>query len=228
MKIRELVICALCFVSYNFVGGCTSVEKKSQALNTSRFTTEQGALPTLEYDLFMNRLGFGNGGSGDKDKDINYYIRGLMQDLVSNMQYVNSTTPVAVTSFALLDALEGDHKEANVLGKQISESLMHEIHKFGIPVIDYKTLDFIEITANGDFILSRDTTKLRTDLPMRYVVAGTLTGYQGGYLINARVIGIESKAVVASAQSFIPAHISGALMGSDKKEDAGTVSIVQG
>ncbi len=36
--------------------------------------------------------------------DINFYIRGLMQDLVSNLQYVNNTTPVAVTSFTFLDS----------------------------------------------------------------------------------------------------------------------------
>jgi len=142
-------------------------------------------------------------------KNINYYVRGLMQDLIGNLQYVNQSTPVAVTSFVLLD---GALDKTSLLGNQISESLMHEIHKFGIPVLDFKVSEMLNITPEGDFILSRDYTKLSGDIPIRYIVTGTLVKHQGGYLVNARVVGIESKAVVASAQSFIPADVAGALI----------------
>jgi len=144
-------------------------------------------------------------------KTINYYVRGLMQDLVGNLQYVNASTPVAVASFLLLDS---DYSEASLLGNQISESLMHEIHKFGIPVIDYKTTDKIRVTEQGDLAFSRDYKVLSNDLPIRYIVVGTLVKHQGGYLVNARIVGAKSKAVVASAQSFIPAEVSGAIMAS--------------
>ena len=56
------------------------------------------------------------------EQNINYYVRGLMQDLIANLQYVNSTTPLAVTSFPILD---GDYNKTNLLGKQIAESFMH-------------------------------------------------------------------------------------------------------
>ncbi|TWX67488.1 hypothetical protein ESZ39_13370 [Colwellia sp. C1TZA3] len=161
-------------------------------------------------------------------KNINYYVRGLMQDLVGNLQYVNTSTPVAVTSFVLLD---GDYNKTNLLGNQISESLIHEIHKFGIPIIDFKTTDYIRVTQQGDFTFSRDYKELKDGLPIRYVVGGTLVKHQGGYLVNARIIGVESKAVVASAQSFIPADVTGAIMNSTPKPvpvAVAPVTIIQG
>ncbi|MFT5311895.1 MAG: TolB-like protein [Paraglaciecola sp.] len=171
----------------------------------------------------------------DNGKNINYYVRGLMQDLVGNLQYVNNTTPVAVTSFVMLNS---DYQQTNLLGNQISESLLHEVHKFGIPVIDFKTTDYIRVTEQGDFIFSRDFLELSDSSPVRYVVGGTLVKYNGGYLVNARIIGVESKAVVASAQSFIPGNVADALLGksadrppimtSETIVAAPVVSIIQG
>jgi TolB-like protein len=140
-----------------------------------------------------------------KDYDINHYVRGLMQDLVANLQYVNATTPVAVVSFVMLDS---DYNDSNLLGIQIAESLIHEVHKFGIPVIDFKTTGFIRITEQGDFAFSKDYEDFSGDMPARYIVGGTMLKHTDGYLINARIVGVTSQAVVASAQSFIPNSVS--------------------
>ncbi|MCF2946495.1 hypothetical protein L0668_00070 [Paraglaciecola aquimarina] len=144
-----------------------------------------------------------------KNRNVNHYVRGLMQDLVSNLQYVNQTTPMMVTSFVYLDS---DFSASNLLGNQIAESFIHEIHKFGIPVIDYKATDYIRITKTGDFALSRDFLELKADVRADYVLLGTLTKQQGGVLVNARIVGFESKAVVASAQGFLPADIANSLL----------------
>jgi TolB-like protein len=137
----------------------------------------------------------------DKEHGINYYVRGLMQDLVANLQYVNSTTPVAVVSFVMLDS---NYNDSNLLGIQIAESLIHEVHKFGIPVIDFKTTGYIRVTEQGDFAFSRDYEDFSGEMPARYIVGGTMLKHTDGYLINARIVGMQSQAVVASAQSFIP------------------------
>jgi TolB-like protein len=141
----------------------------------------------------------------DKEHGINYYVRGLMQDLVANLQYVNSTTPVAVVSFVMLDS---NYNDSNLLGIQIAESLIHEVHKFGIPVIDFKTTGYIRVTEQGDFAFSRDYEDFSGEMPARYIVGGTMLKHTDGYLINARIVGMQSQAVVASAQSFIPNSVS--------------------
>lgn len=145
-------------------------------------------------------------------KNINYYVRGLMHELVGNMQYVNASTPMAVTSFVFLDS---DYQYSDLIGRQMAESFMHEVHKFGIPVIDFKTTDYVRVGPGGDFILSKDYLELSGDLPIKYVVAGTMVKHLAGYLVNARIVGIESKAVVASAQGFLPASVINSLISSN-------------
>ena len=154
--------------------------------------------------------------------DINYYARGLMQDLVANLQYVNSTTPVAVVSFVMLDS---NYNDANLLGIQMAESLIHEVHKFGIPVIDFKTTGFIRVTEQGDFAFSKDYEDFSGEMPARYIVGGTMLKQTDGYLINARIVGVKSQAVVASAQSFIPNHVSESILKTPAMQSSSSTSI---
>ena len=86
-------------------------------------------------------------------KHIGAYVQNLTQDLISNMEYLSDKTPVGITHFALLDS---DLQRTNLLGFQLAESFMHELHKFRIPVIDYKSSEYIRVTSEGDFVLTRD------------------------------------------------------------------------
>lgn len=146
-------------------------------------------------------------------KHIGDYVKNMTQDLVSNMDYVNQNTPIGVTHFSLLDS---DLQHTNLLGKQMAESFIHEIHKFRIPVIDFKTTDYIRVTEQGDFVLSRDYLELKNSAGVRYVLTGTLAKHQGGYLVNARIIGMESRAVVATAQTLVPFYVADAVMPSQQ------------
>ena len=161
------------------------------------------------YSLAKNEFGEYNEPVSAAKLNINHYAKGLMQDLVANLQYVNSTTPVAVVSFVMIDS---DYNQSSLLGTQMAESLIHEIHKFGIPVIDFKTTGYIRITEQGDFAFTKDYEELPGTLAARYIVGGTMVKHTDGYLVNARVVGLTSKAVVASAQSFIPNEIANALI----------------
>lgn len=147
-------------------------------------------------------------------KHIGDYVKNMTQDLIANMEYVSDKTPVAVTHFALLDS---DLQSTNLLGHQMAESFVHELHKFRIPVIDYKATDYIRVTETGDFLLSRDYLDLNSSLPLEYVLTGTMTKHQGGFLVNARILGIESRAVVASAQTLVPFYVVDALIPSDSQ-----------
>jgi len=143
-------------------------------------------------------------------KNINHYVRGIMQEMVENLQYVNDKTPLAVSSFVFLD---DDYSNGSLLGNQIAESFMHELHNFGVPVIDFKTTDYVRVTQTGDFVFSRDYLELDPEQNFQYVLAGTLVSHQGGVLVNARIVGLTSKAVVGSAQGFLPQSVIDALNG---------------
>ncbi|WP_334020421.1 FlgO family outer membrane protein [Alteromonas sp. S015] len=151
-------------------------------------------------------------------KHIGDYVKNMAQDLIANMEYVNNKTPIGVTHFALLDT---DLQKTDLLGRQMAESFVHELHKFRVPVIDFKATEYIRITDDGDFVLSRDYLELSSSLPIEYVLTGTMTKHQGGVLVNARILGIESRAVVATAQMLVPFYVVDALIPSDGSQQNG-------
>ncbi|MEC8326086.1 MAG: FlgO family outer membrane protein [Pseudomonadota bacterium] len=196
MKVRMVKSIGVASIAAVVVG-CTTLGNNA-TVAASDETTEQvdSRFQAYSADSFM-----ANKGTVKEIKNINHYVRGLMHQLADNVKYVNQSTPIAVTSFVLLDS---DLQKTNLVGNQIAESFIHEIHKLGLPVLDYKTTDFFRVSTEGDYIFSRDYMELRSDLPIDYVLSGTLTKHQKGYLVNARIIGIKSKAVVASAQGLVP------------------------
>ena len=82
----------------------------------------------------------------------------------------------------------------------------------------------MRVTASGDFVLSRDFLELPSKLPVEYVLLGTMTKHQDGVLVNARIVGISSKAVVGSAQGFLPASITQSINNSGQKDGIKLVS----
>jgi TolB-like protein len=146
-----------------------------------------------------------------KSRNINHYVRGIMQDMAGNLQNVNATSPVAVASFVFLDE---PYDKASLLGNQIAESFIHEIRKFDITVLDFKTMDYILVTPEGDFAQSRNFEELSNVSQIIYIITGTLVKHRDGYLVNARMISMKSKVVVASAQRLIPNNVADALMSS--------------
>ena len=120
-----------------------------------------------------------------------------------------------MTSFVYLD---GPYDQTDLLGNQLSESFMHEVHQFGLGVIDFKTTDYIRVTPQGDFVFSRDFMELKEEQPIEFVLGGTLVRHQGGTLINARLVSVASKKVAATAQGFIPQQVVDALYHSGGSE----------
>lgn len=157
-------------------------------------------------------------------KHVGDYVQNMTQDLISNMEYVTDKTAIGVTNFALIDS---DLQKTNLLGYQLSESFVHELHKFRVPVIDYKATEYIRVTEQGDFFLSRDFLELSASASVDYILTGTMTKHQSGYLVNARVVGLKSKAVVATAQSLIPFYVVDALIPSEQ-DMADGVKLTQG
>jgi TolB-like protein len=144
---------------------------------------------------------------------INDVVKGLAYQMLTSSSFVNAKTPVAVASFVDLKSLES----TNWLGNQLAESFVHELQRHGLVVIDYKTTGHIRVTKKGDYVFSRDWKELPERQIIDYVVSGTMVEQEKGILINARMIGIQSKVVVATAQSFIPAWVLGDGMSNSEK-----------
>jgi TolB-like protein len=132
-------------------------------------------------------------------------VKGLAYQMLESSSFVTPKTPIAVASFVDLKNLES----TNSLGNQLSESFIHEMQRHGLVVIDFKTTGHIRVTADGDYVFSRDWKELPERQIIDYVVTGTMMQKNEGVLVNARMIGMQSRVVVATAQSFIPAWVVG-------------------
>lgn len=132
---------------------------------------------------------------------LDFFVDGLADGLIQSNTSVSAKTPIAVTSFVDLQNME----TTNWLGNSVSESLIHQFQRRGFKVVDYKTTGAIQVTEQGDFALSRDWNKLPKEQEVQYVLTGTMLRQEGGVLINARLVGMQSRIVVATAQGFLPA-----------------------
>lgn len=139
-------------------------------------------------------------------------VKGLTYQMLESSSFVNPKTPIAVASFVELENLES----TNWLGNQIAENFIHELQRHGLVVIDYKTTGHIRVTAQGDYVFSRDWKELPERQIIDYVVTGTMMEQGNGVMINARMIGMQSRVVVATAQSFIPNWVLGEQINQDE------------
>ncbi|WP_445765781.1 FlgO family outer membrane protein [Rheinheimera sp.] len=146
----------------------------------------------------------------------NEYARVLVHELMAQHNAVNEGGMVGVTDFAFVDS---GLDQGSVLSNHLSEAIMYDLHKFGVAVLDFKVTDYIRVTPGGDFALSRDFTELSAELPIRFVVTGTMTSHELGILINARLIRIDNKQVISAARTFMPKQVANAIIsrsGSDR------------
>jgi len=152
-------------------------------------------------------------------KNVNHYTKWLIQDLFSNLDAPNNSIIFAVANFALLDS---DLKTTNHFGRQLQESIMHETNRTGFSVIDLKSSGRLQLTTAGDiFWHSEKTDELSGDINIDYVITGTMTKHQGGYLLNARIIDVKTSALVSSSQILVPASVVKAVLTEEKEKPKG-------
>lgn len=139
---------------------------------------------------------------------LDYYVRQVVSELTLNMDDIDTAGVTAITHFVETDS---NYQSTNKLGLALGEFFLKELHQFGFNTIDYKVADAVRVTAKGDFVLSRDFLELRDRVSIRYLLVGSLTKQQQGYAVNARLVDINSKAILATGQTFIPRQVANML-----------------
>jgi len=205
MKYKALSLCVL-------LAGCAELPDENISLpeqvNTVNFSIDDTS--TSNYNSRYH---------GDElIKNVNHYAKWLTQDLFANIDFPNNSDVFVVTNFALLDS---NLNKTNHFGRQMTEAMIHEVHRTGFSVLDLKATGFIRMTEAGDvFYQSEDYLELSPAADASHIITGTLTKHQGGYLINAQVILLENRALVSSAQIFVPYTVVEAVMLEEQVEKA--------
>lgn len=137
-------------------------------------------------------------------KLLSEYVEQMAMGLMDSFQAYAPVTKIAVTSFVDLNS---NLQSTNMLGNQISESFIHEVQQYGIPVVDFKVMQYIEVNNRGDFVFSRNNQKLAESLEADYILSGTLVYTASGVVVNARIVNMSSKVIIASTKGLIPTFI---------------------
>lgn len=142
-------------------------------------------------------------------KPLSDYAADLAMQLMQSMHYQAPQHAIAISSFVRFD----QHlNNTNAVGNQLSEHMFFQLQRLGIKVTDVKLARQIRITPRGEFALSRsDYVDLRQHAA--YVLTGTMLNDSAGVVVNARVMHLQEKTVLASAQIHIPHFVLAAPAG---------------
>ena len=133
-------------------------------------------------------------------KTLANYVEQMALDLVDTLEFESDTdTNINIAVTTLVD-LDSSLTKSNQLGNQISETLIHQLQKFGYGVVDFKTTQTIDVNSRGDFAFSRDIEKLSEEQMASHVLAGTLIYRHDAVVVNTRVINAHTKKIVASSR----------------------------
>jgi TolB-like protein len=140
---------------------------------------------------------------------VNDYVVNLTSQLNHLNVALNANTRVGVSSFFYADALDTKlvTGQASGLSQQIQESLLTQFTQLGYHTVEYRLGNNLSLSENSDSILSRDLSKLRNRQNIDLVITGTVTRQQHAYIVNARLVNIESKQVLSAGSTEIPINV---------------------
>ncbi|MDM7860321.1 FlgO family outer membrane protein [Alteromonas sp. ASW11-36] len=137
-------------------------------------------------------------------KSLRDYAAQLAMALMDRAIRLNPDDLIGVVSFVDFD---DELTNSNPVGNQLSEYFIGEIQQFGVSVVDFKVTESIQVGPRGDFALSRDAEHLVDQLAMDHILTGTLIYRSQGVSVNARIVELETRRVVATANVMIPDFI---------------------
>lgn len=141
-------------------------------------------------------------------KRLDDYAEQMTMALMAKARLLQAESRVGVASFVNFDA---DLTTTSPLGNQLAESFIREVQAYGMAVVDYKTTDKIRVEADGDKVFSRKANKL-SRAKVDFVLSGTMHPDTTGVRVNARIISMDDRRVVASASGFIPHFVANAVV----------------
>ena len=134
-------------------------------------------------------------------KTLNDYASQLAMKLLSDSHQLTSSNRVAVTSFVVFD---DSLRNATIAGNQLAEHLMSHMQSMGVNMVDFKLTDTIVVNQYGDLVFSRDVRHLAEKVDIDAILTGTLMQTPAGIEVNARIITLKERRLLASSQLFIP------------------------
>ncbi|WP_371195845.1 FlgO family outer membrane protein [Glaciecola sp. SC05] len=137
------------------------------------------------------------------------YTSQLANELFANLG-ADRQYRYAVVGFVPVASMRQDLSQQGplmLLGHQLEQGLITEIVRRGFIAQDYKATNTIIMAQDSERALSRSVEHLRSVQAIDYYITGTITEQETGAMVNARIINVRNKDVIAAATKFFPAEL---------------------
>lgn len=139
-----------------------------------------------------------------------YYTSALADELFDGLS-PNDKVRFAVATFVPVTTLKFDKDDQGplmLLGHQLEQGMITEASKRGFIAQDYKATNDIIIEKHAERVFSRNIDDLyQHHHSVDFYISGTIVQQQAGAIVNARIINVNSKDVVAAATQFFPSDL---------------------
>lgn len=133
-------------------------------------------------------------------KALSDYAEQMTMNLLQKTKHITPHSRIAIASFV---DFSQDLQSPSVLGNRLAESFINELQSYGLAIVDFKAMDQIKVTPQGDLFFERSGPRGE----MQYVLTGTMHRSNRGVEVNVRIVNIFDKVTVASTKGFIPHFI---------------------
>jgi len=140
-----------------------------------------------------------NASTNKVNVSLNDAILSLANQLsVNNKIEETDTGTITLTSFVNLKKF----KQTSQFGRVLGESLFSELFIRGFNVTDFRGQNAISVNKTGEFFITRDVTKLDSEVSNTYILVGTYSKIDQNVIINARIIDNKTGKLVTSARAM--------------------------
>ena len=140
-----------------------------------------------------------------KNMNLHGYAEQLARQLFDTSGYIDSSNGIVIGTILPADTLSpSDNLKLSHIGLQLQESFTTLATQAGLKVIEYKTLNNVELVNNADLMLTRDVNKILNNVNAQYVLTGTYIPMENDIIVNVRLIESYNKTIVAAATATVP------------------------
>lgn len=148
---------------------------------------------------------------GLSPQPLGFYTERLAQQLFTEL--ANDKTirhrEVAVTSFLPVRPLSLAQLSAQEieLANQLADSMLTEAVQRGYDTVDIRLRREVLLQADHEQGFSRQLSELKQQHRARILLSGTYSVQEDGYIVNVRLIDVESQRVLAAATDYVPDNV---------------------
>jgi len=172
------------------LAGCSAITEELEAYqqsNNAEAVERESYIPPTEEGHFHS------------------YVERLARQLFDTANMIDVNRSVLVGTFLPVNTLKADiNPDLQSLGIQLQESFSTLATQAGLRVVEFKSLSGVMITDNADLMLSRELDKLDSRIQAQYLLTGTYVEQENSLIVNAKLISVNDKTLVAAATDYLP------------------------